>query len=240
MLLVKTIAKYCIDYILPSSCLTCTNYLQDEHSFCHECLHKIDFITQALCKICGRPFSLDLTDLVSSCTKCMIKKPSYDSARALMKYDNIIAKKIIHNFKYNDKTWLGKSLAKLLYRNYAAWINDCDIVIAVPMHKLKRLFRGYNQAHILAENIAKEIQRKLIVNCLIKTKWTKSQTTLTKTKRLSNLEGSFRVKNQHLIYGKNVLLVDDVITTGSTVNICSKILKNHGAKSVKVLAIAVA
>ena len=232
--------NYFINYILPHSCLTCANYIQDEHSFCYECLKQIDFISDSLCKICGRPFTLDLSDLVSSCAKCMLNKPSFDSARALMKYDNKIAKKIIYNFKYNDKTFLAISLARLIYRNYKDWMSDCDIVIAIPMYKLKRLFRGYNQAHILAVNIAKQINRPNIVNCLIKNRWTKSQTTLSKNKRLSNLAGSFSIKNAHLIEGKNILLVDDVVTTGSTVNLCSKLLKKYGAKSVKVVLIAVA
>jgi ComF family protein len=230
--------KAATDYLLPYSCISCTNLTQEQDGFCHRCWAKINFIGASLCNICGRAFDINIEELISTCGACLIKKPQYDSARSLMHYDGI-SKKILHDLKYHDKTSLAKVFSKMIFHKYSLWFDDCDVVVPIPMHKIKRLFRRYNQAQVIAHNIANFLQKPMISNCLMKTKWTKSQTSLTKQQRMTNLEGSFSINNNNAILQKNILLVDDVLTTGSTVNLCAKILKNHGAKQVKVITIAI-
>ena len=115
-------------------------------------------------------------------------------------------------------------------------IFDADYIIPVPMHKWKRLFRLYNQAQILASEIGKELGVKMLPDVLMKTKHTKSQTGLSKKQRQENLKGSIAVEGS--IKGKKIILVDDVMTTGSTVDLCAAKLKKAGAKEVVVVCIA--
>ena len=112
------------------------------------------------------------------------------------------------------------------------------MVVPVPMQKMKRLSRLYNHAQILAEAIAVIIEKKIMADILLKTKNTKSQTGLARKYRIDNLSGSISVVNKQKIRGKKILLIDDVMTTGTTVNLCAQQLKKAGAKEVVVLCIA--
>ena len=127
--------------------------------------------------------------------------------------------------------------AKLLLARYEADIEDIDIIVPVPMHRLKRLLRHYNPAQVLAKEISLLLNKKMIADILIKTKWTKPQTTLSKIARKQNLKNSLTVNKKHNIKGAKILLVDDVRTTGTTSNACSNLLKKAGAKNVKLLTI---
>ncbi|MDX1924752.1 MAG: ComF family protein [Rickettsiaceae bacterium] len=166
---------------------------------------------------------------------CLHKKPDYDMSRSLLRYDDN-AKSIIFNFKYNDKTYLSNFFVKMMIAKYSSLIEDVDIITYVPMHKFKRIFRLYNQAWVLANAVAKASNKKLRPNLIIKKRNTKSQTTLSKTLRKTNLIDNFEVRTR--LDGLKILLIDDVITTGSTVNYCAKALKKQGAQKVYILSIA--
>jgi len=113
-----------------------------------------------------------------------------------------------------------------------------DLIIPIPLHRSKMRERGFNQAELLAKNMAKSINAPVCVNALKKTKATISQAGLSKTKRFTNLRGTFKITDSDVIYGKDILLVDDVCTTGSTINEAAKVLLKSGAKSVKALVLA--
>lgn len=171
------------------------------------------------------------------CGRCYSKKPNYNLARSLFKF-NEYSKKVVHQFKYQDKTIFAKTFAKLLCNRYLEDIKDVDLIIAVPMNRFKRLIRMYNPPHILAEEIAKIMNFTVKADILIKSKWTKAQTFLSKRQRKNNISGSIKFNTKHNIIGKKILLVDDVITTGVTINECSKILRAAGAKEVYVVSVA--
>lgn len=228
--------KSIIDYLFPPRCYSCYELNVVVDGFCGECWTKFNFISRPYCVVCGTMFNICvLEDQV--CAKCLTWQPHYDKSRSLMKFDEY-SKHVVHAFKYYDKTNLAKTFSKLICNRYISEIKDVDVVIPVPMHKLKRLFRMYNHAHLLALEISKTINKPLCWNVLIKSKWTKSQTTLTKAQRLKNLAGSITLKLPEIIKNKKVLLVDDVKTTGATINKCSKILKQGGASEVYVVTIA--
>jgi ComF family protein len=149
------------------------------------------------------------------------------------------SKKIIHALKYYDKNFVSEIISKMLVNYYKQPITNADLIIPVPMHRIKRLSRLYNHAQILAESIASLVEKKIIPDILLKTKNTKSQTGLARKYRMDNLSDSIAVvANKQKIHGKKILLVDDVMTTGSTVNLCARQLKKAGAKEVVVLCIA--
>jgi ComF family protein len=130
--------------------------------------------------------------------------------------------------------------AKIIMSRYKEELRDVDFAIPVPMHRIKRIFRQYNPAQILAHELSRQIAVPMIPDILIKTKWTKPQTTLNKAQRQKNLEGSIIINNKKNIHGAKILLVDDVRTTGTTGNSCAKILKQSGAAEVKLVTIGMA
>ena len=225
-------------YLLPNCCLICNEALQIDGCFCSKCWPTLGFVGDAICKICCKEFTIDIGDLHNICAKCMIKPPIYDESRALMKFTPN-SQKLIHQFKYYNSPWLAKVFAKLIMARYNPWIKSFDTIIAIPMHKLKRLMRGYNQAQILAKELGCMSNVTLLNNVLTKKRITKSQTTLSKKKRMENLENSFAINNVDSIKGKNILLVDDVITTGSTANLCASLLKENSVGKVAIISVVI-
>lgn len=230
------IYKYVIDYILPLRCPSCQNFSSTNDEFCSDCWGKINFISKPYCKLCGYSLGLSILEGMT-CGRCFRSKPSYDLSRSLMQF-NEHSKKVIHAFKYHDKTGLARIFARLLCQRYELDIKDIDIIVFVPMHRIKRLFRMYNQAQILAKEIAAMLNKPLEHNVLIKSKWTKSQASLSKVEREKNLRNSIKFNSKYNIKDKKILLVDDVMTTGTTINKCTKLLKQAGASSVYVVTIA--
>ncbi len=216
--------------------MSCAELTQDSGGFCSKCWQEFEFVTKPYCKSCGRNFSLNIAN-DQVCLGCIKTPPEYDMARSLFKF-NATSKKVVHAFKYYDKTILAQSFAQMLYSKYTEEISGADLVIPVPMHKLKRLMRMYNQAALLANAIGICANKSVTFDVLIKKKWTKPQTLLPRKTRLVNLAGSIGITNAHKVEGRNIILVDDVMTTGSTVSLCSKLLKKAGAKNILVLCIA--
>ena len=128
--------------------------------------------------------------------------------------------------------------AKLILARYQADIQNIDIIVPVPMYRWKRVLRNYNPAQILARELANLLEKPMVPDLLIKQKWTKSQTGLSKVARSKNLTGSIKIGNKHNVKDKVILLVDDVKTTSATSNLCSHVLKKAGANSVKLVTIS--
>ncbi len=225
-----------ISYVIPYRCISCAEFTYDNHGICASCWNKLDFVTKPYCKSCGFHFDISIFENML-CAKCISTPYKYDLARTLLKFDQH-SKKLIHNFKYHDHTHYAKLFAKLLVSRYNQEFDDVNIIAPVPMNRFKRILRNYNQSQILAKELAKLMQKTMIPDLLIKSKWTKPQTRLSKKQRITNLQGSIKFNHKYDLQNKIVLLVDDVYTTGTTSNICSKILKQHAAKSVKLATIA--
>jgi ComF family protein len=223
-----------LDYILPPKCLSCDEAVVAEFSFCPSCWNKLNFITKPFCQICGRSLAFSVLD--PCCLKCLQKPPLYDLARAALQFD-FASKKLIHNLKYYDKTILAKAFAKTIFNTYKEEIATFDLILPVPMHRFKRMLRFYNQAFILAKELATIAQKPILSDVLLKTKWSKPQAWLSRKERENNLKNSFAIKNSAKIQDKKIILVDDVLTTGSTAKICAYELKKYAAK-VFVLCIA--
>ena len=234
--MLKKIYHYIIDYLLPKRCFSCAELTQDANSFCANCWKDLNFINSPFCKCCGREFALDLVGQ-QECLKCISHPPFFHKARSLFKFDEY-SKHIIHAFKYYDKTILAKSFAEMLVARYQDDLVESEVILPVPMHRFKRLFRMYNPAQILAQELHKIINVPIHMGVLVKIKWTKPQTTLSRKARLKNIAGSIKIENISKIKNKKIILIDDVVTTGTTVDLCAKLLKKAGAKEVIVLSVA--
>ncbi|HEY5586501.1 MAG TPA: ComF family protein [Ruminiclostridium sp.] len=143
-------------------------------------------------------------------------------------------KNSLKKFKFSNKPSYYRAFGKLLALKLQNTIqlDQIDMIIPVPLHRSRQKLRGYNQAELIAECAAKLLSTPLAANILIKTSESKSQSVLSRNERLSNIEGMFKVINAHAVYKKNILIVDDIVTTGSTINQCSKALKQSGASSI--------
>lgn len=238
-LLLKTLSviyKTIIDYILPPRCFSCKELTFCNDGFCAPCFNKLNFVTTPHCSICGYALTISVLDNMI-CGKCLFEKPVYDKARSLLKFDQN-SQKLIHNFKYYDDTSAAELFAKLLYTKYKTELFDIDYIVPVPMHKLKRLIRMYNQAQILAKELSLISSKPLRNDILNKTKFTKSQARLSKIERQRNLIDSIKIRSNINLKDKSILIVDDVMTTGSTVSKCAQILKKAGAKKIYIVTIA--
>ncbi|MBQ7674395.1 MAG: ComF family protein, partial [Alphaproteobacteria bacterium] len=166
-------------------------------------------------------------------------KPYFDKAISVFVY-NEFSKQIILRFKHSDATYLYEQLASWMYRSATSEITNADIIIPVPIHFLKRLKRKYNQSELLAQEVSQLSGIKYEPRILMKIKKTLPQEGLSGKERRKNIVGSFGIDEnfKDLIVDKNIVLIDDVFTTGATVNECSKVLKKFGAKTITVVTLA--
>ncbi|MFT6258906.1 MAG: ComF family protein [Rickettsiales bacterium] len=173
------------------------------------------------------------------CGACLQKRPSYFKALAVLRYDQISGE-LITKFKYFDQINLTKYFSKLMFQKAEEIIDDIDFIVPVPLHKLRIIKRKYNQSALLAKSISLFADKKPILDLLIRTKNNKPQASLNREKRLKNVESIFKVREKYLekIKGKNILLIDDVKTTGATIESCSKILKKEKVNRIYILTLA--
>ena len=204
-------------YPKDSFCYICKDESKDlEYSLCWECRSRIEEIHQ----------------------QSKFKNTYIDKCHSSLFYNNFI-RDFIHKFKFEDKSYLYKPFSEYMIQTIRKYdLEDFDIVVPVPIHWRKESIRGYNQAYLLAKPIAMAINTPIIKNSLVKSTWTKEQNTLSAYERKKNLLGSFKVKKREKIQGKRILLVDDIITTGSTIKICSEVLVEAGAKEVTALTLS--
>jgi competence protein ComFC len=238
--MIKGSFKSFINLLYPLKCRICKRKLHPENTWhmCKDCLHKIYLNLPPYCRVCGRNINLTVPEK-QICKQCLNNDIHFDRAWAVCKYKDPI-KKCIHLFKYNRNISLVNLLSELAgnYIERFININKIDSVLAVPIHKSKLRQKGFNHSQLIVESIAKRFNKPVSSNNLIKSKATTEQVNLNKQKRLSNLKNSFKVKNLSLLKNKTVLLIDDVYTTGSTINECAKTLK--GAEVNKVYALVLA
>ena len=215
------------------SCVCCGNEIFDkENGVCESCEKPLPYITGAICSHCGEP-------LVSDgyyCKKCKGKKFIYNRAVSVFEFkDN--ARNLILGLKYNNNKYLAKPLGKMLADLYTKSLMFADIIVPVPLCNKRLTERKFNQAELIANELAKNVNVEIRNDILFRVKNTPTQTELNYTERQNNLKDAFKVKNKKLIKDKVVLIVDDVITTGATVTECARVLKQAGAKEVCVITV---
>ena len=215
-------------------CIVCNKeiFTEDAFSLCSECLTTLPFINDKICKICGEPIYGE-GYLCERC--CNNEITNIKLARAVFVYKGNI-RKLIYKLKYENQKYIAKVLSELLHNYFvhSEDFKDIDVIIPVPLHKNKLKSRGYNQSELLLQKFNKDIVN---INCLERVVDTPTQTKLDRKERLNNLENAFVVKNSEIIKNKNILIVDDIFTTGATCCSIAKILIKNKAKSVKCLTL---
>ena len=234
--------KDIINFILPPRCYFCGKVLHEDKGLCDECISKIEFLNKAICYKCGDPLfnneGVDVKKLL--CGSCLKSKNKmiFKMMRSAYIYDDF-SKKLILDFKFNDKTDLASFLAKMLYvAGKDIFAEGVDLIIPVPLHYTRLIKRRYNQSALLAKELGKLTGIEVDYKSLVKGRITKAQIDCNGTERLKNVKDAFYVKSIENIKGKRVLIIDDVLTTGSTLKECGKALKDAKPKSIYALTLA--
>jgi competence protein ComFC len=226
-----------VNLCYPPFCVSCRTSL-DQGLLCRDCLESAARIAAPFCQVCSRPYTGEM-GAPFSCPDCEDHPPAFDCV-ATRYQANSIVRDLIHRFKYSGEFHLRQLLAN--------WLEEAlsdprisqepfDALVPVPLHATRIRERGYDQIAALVEVVAKRSHRP-VWSCLRRSRYTESQTRFSRKERLQNLRNAFELRKGSSVLGKRLLLVDDVLTTGSTLDECARILKAHGAKSVRAITVA--
>jgi ComF family protein len=233
------VAQSLLDLALPPRCLGCGVTLAAPGRLCAGCWHGLTFLGPPACRICGYPLPHAVPEQ-PLCPTCATRPPAFDRARAALRYDEG-SRGLILRFKHADRTDVAPLLGAWLTRAGSELFDSADLIVPVPLHRLRLLRRGYNQAAILARAVACERRLPLVPDLLQRRRRTASQQSLSGQARLGNVTAAaFRIHPWHRgrAAGRRVLLVDDVLTTAATVSGCASVLRRAGAVAVDVLTLA--
>ena len=230
------VVKALLDVLFPPLCLGCRQTVA-EPGFCAGCWSAITFLDGPGCTCCGLPFAVAL-DGDTLCAGCLAKPPAFDKARAILSYDDH-SRRAILALKHADRLDLIPGFSRWLGRTGRTLLEECDLIVPVPLHRIRLWRRRYNQAAELARRLAGDWHRNYEPSILVRSRATKSQGVVTGAKaRRRNVLGAFKVPDPRKVAGKRVLLLDDVLTTGATAEACARALKRAGAEQVHVLVLA--
>lgn len=213
-----------VNLIFPPKCIFCRNVLVNstDINICRKCFDEIPFI-----------------DVDEDIYFEIFNTPYCDKVICPCRYEGIV-KKALTDFKFRDKPSLYRALAYIIHEKLTEFVGkgDIDIVSAVPLSRKRHRMRGYNQAELLASYIARELNAVNASSVIIRTKDTKKQASLNRDERKSNVCDAFTVIDRRYVENKNILIVDDIFTTGSTISECAKAYKNAGAAKVYAAVVA--
>jgi ComF family protein len=234
-----------VDWLYPPRCRACGGRIHgpDSEYFCPSCWRQIRIVSHPLCTVCGRPF-LDGSGDDHCCGPCLSRPPHFAWARAWACYprnegDDHPLRHVVQKFKYGRKVSLGKPLGRLMTAGCGEFLNgsDTDLILPVPLHPKRLRWRGFNQSVLLARQVSRAYGIPLEPFVISRGKNTLPQTELSEEERTKNVRGAFSVDSKEAVNRKNILLVDDVYTSGATVNECSRALMKAGANQVYVLTL---
>ena len=233
----RRFGRVVLDSLLPPRCLGCGALTEDTGLLCPNCWNRVTFIGPPQCAACGLPFEFDL-DEDALCGACARHHPAFGRARAVMAYDDG-CRSLILGFKHGDRTDAAPALGRWMVRAAADLVAAADLIVPVPLHWTRLFARRYNQAALLADRMGRETDIPVAPDLLVRRRRTPSQGGLGARQRRENLRGAIAV---HPAWRRrldgNVLLVDDVLTTGATAEACARVLRRGGARRVDVLTLA--
>src|ERR1700744_157139 len=230
-------ARLALDIALPTLCVACREPVSGE-GVCATCWSKLSFIAPPFCPRLGIPFVYDpRPELLSM--EAIANPPAYQCARAAVRYDDV-ARTLVHALKYQDRTDLAPAMGRWMARAGRELLTEADALVPVPLHWRRGWSRRYNQSGALARIIERHSGIKVAAEALRRIRPTKQQIGLSRPQRASNVQGAFKVApdRQHLISGRRVVLIDDVLTSGATVDACARALLRAKAAAVDVLVFA--
>ncbi|PWR22455.1 amidophosphoribosyltransferase [Zavarzinia compransoris] len=230
--------RFLLDFLLPPVCLGCDQGVDAPGLLCAACWPQVAFIGAPHCACCGLPFELPVP-AETRCGACIAHPPAFARARSAVRYGGPI-RDLLLRFKHADRLDLAPALARLMAQAGRDCLDGADYLVPVPLHWRRRLFRRYNQSAELARCLARAGGPPVLADVLARRRATPAQGRLGRIGRLRNVAGAFAVKpaRRGPVAGAHLVLVDDVMTTGATVDACCRALLAAGAARVDVLTLA--
>jgi ComF family protein len=228
--LVRTCARAALDFALPPRCGGCGTIVVDVHSFCPDCWKQIEFLGDGGCSCCGLP--LRATEQ-TTCARCLAQPPRIARTRAAVAYDDL-SRGLAIRLKYGRKVAIARTMAH--YMAPLVKLAGDTILVPVPLHRTRLWTRGFNQSALVACELSRRLKistEPLLLRRIRRTPPLKGMTALQRRKTVA---GAFRVSDRSAIAGKTVILVDDVLTSGSTAEACARALKRAGAARVELVS----
>lgn len=220
-----------VAFALPPRCPGCGVITPDVHRFCVACWSALEFLGDPQCMRCGEPFDIDRGP-GALCGACHADLPAIDAMRAAVAYGPI-ARALALKLKHGRRPGIARTMAAQMRRHL-----PCDsewLLVPVPLHRWRIWRRGYNQAALMARALLPGTAHRLMLDALVRTKATPMLRGLGRDRRAKTVRGAFAIRDKSLISGRSIVLIDDVYTTGATVNACARALKRAGAHRVEVL-----
>jgi len=230
-LTIGKLAYWILDFALPPRCAACGTIVTDVHSFCADCWKRIEFLASAGCVTCGTP--LQATD-ADRCAVCLAKPPRIARTRAAVVYDEL-TRSLALRLKYGRKVAIAKTMARYMAPLIGAQ-PDNALLVPVPLHRGRLWQRGFNQSAIVARELSRLTGLRSDAFALKRIKRTPPLKGLSLQQRRRVVAGAFKVGDRSAVVGRTVVLVDDVLTTGSTANACARELRRAGAARVELIS----
>ena len=230
-----------LNLFYPKRCPLCQEIVKGDAEICVPCNQQLKYIEEPKCKKCGKPFENvdERAEIREHCGDCSKFNHVYDMGMAVFQYNEAV-RESIYRFKYqNQRTYAG-FYGKVMAKEYGMLIRrlGVEVILPVPINEKKKITRGYNQAELVAAVLAQYVKCPLDAELLVRTKNTVPQKELTPQERRNNLKNAFKITNSIVKY-KVVLLVDDIYTTGSTIDACAGVLKAAGVEKVYYISLAI-
>jgi ComF family protein len=234
----RSALHFLVDTALPPLCAACRSPLGDGAGLCADCWAKLHFIEPPYCARLGIPFTYDPGPGLLS-MEAIANPPAYDRARAAVRYDDI-ARELVHRFKYGDRLDLAPMLGQWMARAGRELLAEADALVPVPLHWRRLWTRRFNQSAALATAVSGLSGVRVLSETLKRVRATPQQVGLDKTERAANVQGAFKVAPERKadVKGRRLILMDDVLTSGATVDACARALLRAGAAHVDVLVFA--
>ncbi len=230
--------KYCSDIILPPICISCKSATHQHETLCPECWYQINFIVPPICDILGIPMPYSIGETTISAA-AIAYPPIFNQARSVAHYDGPM-KSMIHALKYGDHHEGLKLFGRWMAFSGKDILSETSLLIPVPLSRTRLWSRRFNQSALLAGEVGTYCKIPVDYLSMKRVKHTKAQVGLTRKQRKTNVSAAFKIPKSRYpnIHGKNIVLIDDVLTTGATIHACTKALLKAKANKVDVLTLA--
>ena len=234
----RSLAGAALDLVYPPACSGCGVLLGSKASLCPHCWSALAFIERPFCEVLGTPFSHDLGPGILS-ADAIANPPPFDRLRSVALYDDL-ARALVHSLKYRDRTDLAPMMAGWMLRAGEGAAEAADLIVPVPLHRLRLLWRKFNQSAELARALGRLSGKPVLIDAIRRTKRTRRQIGLGPKAREENVRGAFSItpEGREALFGRRAVLIDDVYTTGATVSAVTRALKRAGVVDITVLTFA--